>query len=169
VTRSLLFALMLSASAGSAWAAPGPSRRTTEAAPASTRYVERVRAFLALQKELGSALSARKGATPQGAIFTPIVAAQFRAIILTAFQGPQGSHIRRTILEGDPVTPTALRVNEAYPEDIPSTTMPPTLLRRLPALPADLAYRIVGRALVLQDIRDNMIVDVLPDAIPVVR
>jgi hypothetical protein len=44
--------------------------------------------------------------------------------------------------------------------------MPPTLLRRLPALPGELAYRIVGRALVIQELRTSMIVDFMPDAIP---
>ena len=77
--------------------------------------------------------------------------------------------MRRTIQEGDPVTPTTLRVNDVYPEEIPLTTMPPTLLRLLPALPMELAYRIIGRALVLQDIKTNVIVDFLPDAIPRVR
>lgn len=74
--------------------------------------------------------------------------------------------MRRTIQEGDPVRATTLHVNEVYPEEIPLTTMPPMLLRRLPELPMELAYRIMGRALVLQEIKTNVIVDFIPDAIP---
>ena len=44
--------------------------------------------------------------------------------------------------------------------------MPPTLLRQLPDLPNELAYRIIGRALALQDIKANLIVDFIPNAIP---
>jgi len=44
--------------------------------------------------------------------------------------------------------------------------MPPTLLRLLPPLPPGLAYRIVGRALMLQDVRTNTVVDFMNDAIP---
>ena len=53
-----------------------------------------------------------------------------------------------------------------YPDDQPRTTMPPTLLRRLPVLPKELAYRIIGHALVLQDTKTNLIVDFIPNAIP---
>jgi hypothetical protein len=62
-----------------------------------------------------------------------------------------------------------LHVNDVYPEEIPRTTMPPTLLRDLPALPMELAYRIIGRALVLLDIKTDVIVDFIPDAIPRLR
>jgi len=44
--------------------------------------------------------------------------------------------------------------------------MPPTLLREFPDLPKDLAYRIIGRALVLQDLKTNLIVDYIRNALP---
>jgi hypothetical protein len=37
--------------------------------------------------------------------------------------------MRQTIQEGDPATLSMLHVNDVYPEEIPRTTMPPTLLR----------------------------------------
>lgn len=101
-----------------------------------------------------------------GDIFTTSVTKQFHKIIRDAFRGRDGRHMRRTIQEGDPVRATTLHVNEVYPEEIPLTTMPPMLLRRLPELPMELAYRIMGRALVLQEIKTNVIVDFIPDAIP---
>ena len=46
------------------------------------------------------------------------------------------------------------------------TTMPPDLLAVLPPLPPELEYRFVHRDLVLWDVRADLIVDVLRDAIP---
>ena len=112
--------------------------------------------------------SARAGAR-QGDLLTPEVADHFEKIIRAAFRGKNGRNMRRTIREPVPARTVTLRVNDAYPEDIPTTTMPPTLLSRLPELPRELAYRIIGRALVLVDIRSNVIVDFIPDAIPKVR
>jgi hypothetical protein len=126
---------------------------------ASRAFVRRARVYVALD-------APARAAYRQGDLFTRDVAADFRTMIRKAFDGKSGRNMRRTIRESDPIRATVLRANDVYPEDIPQTTMPPTLLRRLPALPAELAYRIVGGALVLQDIRTNMIVDFMPDAIP---
>jgi hypothetical protein len=59
-----------------------------------------------------------------------------------------------------------LKVNDSYPPDLPLTTMPPTLLQLLPPLPQQLEYRIVGRDLVLLDLKANLIVDVVRQALP---
>jgi hypothetical protein len=47
--------------------------------------------------------------------------------------------------------------------------VPPTLLRTLPRLPDEVAYRILGSALLLVDRKANMIVDFMPNAIPQAR
>jgi len=39
-------------------------------------------------------------------------------------------------------------------------------LRRLPELPQELVYRIVGHDLTLQDTKARLIVDLIPNAIP---
>ena len=57
-------------------------------------------------------------------------------------------------------------MNRIYPDLGPYTTVPPTLLMRLPPLPDMLAYRIVGRDLILLDITASLLVDFLPRAIP---
>ena len=44
--------------------------------------------------------------------------------------------------------------------------MPPDLLAVFPRLPSELDYRFVHRDLVLWDVRADLIVDVLRDAIP---
>ena len=102
----------------------------------------------------------------QGDIFTREVAEHFRKIIRKAFKEPGGRVMRKTIQELDPVKAVVLKVNEVYPDDHLRTTMPPTLLNRLPALPKELAYRIIGHAFVLQDTKTNLIVDFIPKAIP---
>ena len=68
--------------------------------------------------------------------------------------------------QGDPVKPFRLRVNDTYPDTLPATTVPPALLLTLPQLPKEVAYRIVGRELVLQDVEANLIVDFVHEALP---
>jgi hypothetical protein len=57
-------------------------------------------------------------------------------------------------------------VNDAYPADIPLQSTPPTILANLPRLPPEIEYRIAGHALVLRDVEANIVIDVIPDAIP---
>jgi hypothetical protein len=59
-----------------------------------------------------------------------------------------------------------VQVNQGYPDSLPFTTVPPTLLRKLPRLPDEMAYRILGSVLLLVDRKANLIVDFMPNAIP---
>ena len=87
-------------------------------------------------------------------------------MIRSIFQGPSGTKVRRTIRQGEPVPDRHLTVNSDYPEHLPVTMVPPTLLLRLPQLPKELAYRIIGHDFVLQDIEARVIVDFIPGALP---
>ena len=189
MTARVLWGLAICACAAAASAAPEQSRQATEAARVEAVFADRVRAYVTLQqgqegwaalkpttdpaqiasrkRDLAASIANARRDSRQGDIFTPDVTALFHRVILEEFRGKDGRRIRRTILEGDPAPVTVLHVNEMYPEEIPVTTTPPTLLRRLPSLPEGLAYRIVGRALVLLDIQTNLIVDFIPDAIRV--
>jgi len=75
------------------------------------------------------------------------------------------SDIKKSLARSEPVL-VALRVNEMYPENVPLQSTPPTILLNLPRLPSDLEYLIDGHALVLHDISANLVVDLIPDAIP---
>jgi hypothetical protein len=109
---------------------------------------------------------ARRGAR-QGDIFTGEVTRQFRRIIRGEFQGPEAQQLRKTIRPEEPSKVIArLHVNDVYPESAELITTPPTLLSKLPQLPQELAYRIVGRDLVLKDTKAGLIVDLIPNAIP---
>jgi hypothetical protein len=136
---------------------------SSPAAGKSTRDSEQI---ADRQHELARRIAATRRGARQGDIFTHEVAKEFEKIIRKAFKEPGGRNMRRTIQEDGPVKPTVLHVNDVYPEAISRTTMPPTLLRQLPDLPNELAYRIIGRALALQDIKANLIVDFIPNAIP---
>jgi len=59
-------------------------------------------------------------------------------------------------------------INTVYPTTLPLATFPPALLRKLPDLPPELEYRLVGRSLILRDVKANLIVDVLRDVVPTI-
>lgn len=59
-----------------------------------------------------------------------------------------------------------LAVNTIYPTTLPLATFPANLLEKLPKLPPELEYRMVGRDLVLRDTTGNVIVDVLTNVFP---
>jgi hypothetical protein len=101
-----------------------------------------------------------------GDIFTPAASEEFRRVLRSIFQGPSGRDVRRTIRQGEPVPDRHLTVNSDYPEHLPVTTVPPTLLLRLPRLPPELAYRIIGHDFVLQDMEARVIVDFISGALP---
>ena len=96
-----------------------------------------------------------------------------RVLTSTLGAGKNGKKMRASIKEGNPknerapgeVQPT-IAVNAIYPTNAPLSTVPPSLLLRLPKLPTDLEYRFVGRTLVLRDREANMIVDFLKEAVP---
>jgi hypothetical protein len=96
----------------------------------------------------------------QGDLFTPQATAAFRTIL----RQMDGS-TWKMIMDANP-GPFVNRVNDAYPKSKPLSTMPPDLLARLPRLPEGLQYRFVGADLILHDTRSNLIVDRIPEAIP---
>jgi hypothetical protein len=153
-------------------------------------FTDRVQAYVQMQKNLEASLSplkptkdvaqivehqhalagkiadARRGAC-QGDIFTHEATERFRKIIHSEFHGPEGRLARQTIRQDDPSKVIKrLHVNDVFPEGIPLTTTPPTLLLKLPELPQELAYRFVGHDLTLIDIKARLIVDLIPNAIP---
>jgi len=115
---------------------------------------------------LADAIREARPMAKQGDIFTPESTPEFLKIIRGILQGASSANARRTIRQGEPVTGVHLAVNAAYPARLPRTTVPPTLLMRLPRLPDKLAYRIVGHDFVLQDTEARLVVDFIPGALP---
>ena len=102
----------------------------------------------------------------QGDIFTGVISTYFRKQIYAVVKGHHGKRVLTSLRRAEPVKEIPLQVNQPYPDGIPLQSMPPTLLLRLPKLPKELEYRIVGGNLVLLDVEPNLVVDILPDAIP---
>jgi hypothetical protein len=139
------------------------SIESTLPAVKSTDLPEMITAHqLALARKIREARPSAK----RGEIFTEHATRAFRITIREEFQGPQGRNARTTIRQGAPLTKLHLQVNEPYPDGVPFTTVPPTLLLRLPKLPDQVAYRIVGRDLILLDVAANLVVDEIPEVIP---
>jgi hypothetical protein len=99
---------------------------------------------------------ARPSAT-QGDFFAPPIATEFRRLIQIALEGHGNTRVHKSLEHAEPVE-GQIKVNAPYPP-VPLQSTPPTLLANLPALPAGLDYRIVGRTLVLRDVQANLVLD----------
>jgi hypothetical protein len=107
----------------------------------------------------------------QGTILTPEIQEHFREIIRSEMRGRQGVPAKAAAKQGNPATeklpaPVPVKVNAPYPDSAPLSTVPATLLLRLPKLPKELDFRFVGRNLILRDVDASLIVDYIPNAAP---
>jgi len=180
--RFLQAASLLLALAGTACAETPPLSKQP---PGFDDFTQRVQQYMKLRKalpnehitkrqeqivdrrhSLADAIRDARPAAKQGDIFTPESSEQFLKVIRGTLQGSSAASVRKTIRQGEPLTGVHVAVNGAYPEHLPSTTVPPTLLLRLPRLPDKLAYRIVGHDFVLQDTEARLVVDLIPGALP---
>ena len=118
------------------------------------------------QRDLAQEIRAARPHARRGEIFTENAKEAFRRAIKAEFQGPLGRKARTTIRQGEPLARVHLRVNQSYPDGVPFTTLPPSLLLKFPKLPEQVAYRIVGHDLVLIDVEANLVVDRIPEIIP---
>jgi hypothetical protein len=63
---------------------------------------------------------------------------------------------------------TAIAVNTTYPANLPLATFPARLLQKLPDLPPELEYRLVGHHIVLRDVTANVVVDIARNIVPTI-
>ena len=121
---------------------------------------------------LATAIRAARSNAKPGDIFFEGVRPQLLAIIRSEVKGAAGVDARETIKEGNPkLEGTATKkmqmvVNAPYPDDAPLSSVPPSLLLKLPKLPEEVDYRFVGRDLILRDVGANIIVDFMTGVIP---
>jgi hypothetical protein len=118
------------------------------------------------QAALAKKLREARPHAKRGDIFTENAKKAFRKSVREEFGGPHARGARTTIRQGEPLAEVHLRVNQAYPDGVPFTTVPPTLLLQFPKLPDQVAYRIVGHDLILLDVGANLVVDRIPGIIP---
>lgn len=175
-------------------AAPSPPPRALAARagappelPAVAAFNRRVQAYYALHRELegpvhtvkassdpavtrhaidalgGRLRVARRGAR-QGDIFAADVVPLFRHWIRVQCQNSFAKLVDTTGDEPEPA-PKPVVLNEKWPGDA-ADYMTPDPQCGFPALPAGLEYRFVLRDLVLWDSHADLVVDLIPDAIP---
>jgi hypothetical protein len=119
------------------------------------------------QQSLAQNIRSKRSQAKAGDIFTPSISQLFKELIATPIRGNSGGKIRASLRHAEPVHELPLSINQEYPQTSAMQSTPPTLLSNLPKLPPDLEYRIVGRGLILLDTKANLIVDLLPDALPI--
>jgi hypothetical protein len=125
------------------------------------------------RRALADAIRKSRTGARQGDIFVAGEQPVFRAVLRSETAGREGAPARQIIKddnpkgnpEGHPTPPVALAVNGIYPDGAPRSTVPPTILLRLPKLPDGVEFRFVGKALILYDARANLIVDFIPNAL----
>lgn len=120
--------------------------------------------LVAQKKALATNIQKMRAGAKPGDIFTPDVQPILKRLLKPALKGSDGADNSKAIKEEKPVVP--LQVNVPYPEKQPLSMVPPDVLKQLPPLPKDLEYRFAMRHLLLFDSRANLVVDVLPNAIP---
>jgi hypothetical protein len=115
---------------------------------------------------LASAIKAERPDARQGDIFEPSAAAALRGIVADALSNVDVEFMLQGLYE-ECEMPTGYRaqVNAGYPKWA-TQEMPFVLLTALPGLPAGIQYRLIDHDLLLWDIDANLIVDVLPEALP---
>jgi hypothetical protein len=141
-------------------------RKTVQGSLPPEKPTRKRKQIVQRQAALAQKIRDARSSAKQGDIFTPQISSQFRQIVHNAFTGPNARYVRKTIREGAPLKGWTLSVNADYPEHLPLTTVPPTLLLNFPELPRNLEYHIVGRDLILLDIEARMVIDFIPGALP---
>jgi hypothetical protein len=179
---------LVGAEPSTAQAAPSPPKEAKNAAGFKD-FMDRVQAYISLHKSIASSLPALKPTDQpekianhqqtlaqkiretrrharRGDIFSEEARKAFRRTVREEFGGPHGHGARTTIRQGEPLKTIRLHVNEPYPDGVPYTTLPPTLLLTFPKLPDQVVYRIVGRDLILLDVEANLVIDRILDIFP---
>ena len=122
------------------------------------------------RKTLAAAVQKARAGSQRGEIFTPAIQSYFSKVLSSEMKGAAGADARDVVKDGNPkfepgATPP-VKPNAPYPEAEPLSSVPATILVRLPALPEEMDYRFVGRDLVLRDAKTGLVVDIFPSATP---
>lgn len=175
----LLFGLVVTATAGTGTTDPNPVgdfARAVRQYAALHQQLDRqlptlgvtdnAQAIADRSDALASAIRAARFGAREGDIFRPAVAASFRRAVATSLAAnaflPE-ELLASNLEEADEGTELPV-VNGRFPWGR-GALMWPCVLDALPALPPELQYRFVGRDLVLLDVKADLVVDILRDAV----
>lgn len=118
------------------------------------------------EKALAQAIMTLRAGAQPGEIFAPAYQPYFIQIVKDDF-ATRSARDRKALVSELPAK-MKVDVNTVYPTTLPLATFPAALLRKLPDLPPELEYRIVGRSLLLRDVKANLIVDILRNVVPTI-
>ena len=167
----------------SLWGGAGCSKPPAEDTPTVPEFEKRIAAYLEVQKKatadlpalkrtddpveitarevaMGAAIRAARANAKQGDIIVPETAAYLRKLVKEDLQSRTPEERKLMKDEIPPFTPT---VNQTYPSDHPIATFPATLLKIMPTLPEGLEYRLLSNALIIRDVKANLIIDYILD------
>jgi hypothetical protein len=115
---------------------------------------------------LAAAIRAERPHARQGDVFESSAGAAVRGIVASALSSVDVEFLLQALYE-ECEMPAGYRpqVNAGYPQWA-THAMPFILLTALPALPTGIQYRLIDHDLLLWDVDANLIIDVLPDALP---
>ena len=102
----------------------------------------------------------------QGQFFDTDMADKIRARIKETLSNSQ---ISIDSIDDERPTVTEPSIYLRFPAASEMATMPPSILRLLPALPPELEYRIVGEYLLLRDVKAALVLDYIARAVPRTR
>lgn len=105
---------------------------------------------------MGESVRAARANAKQGDVISPEVATYFRKLIAADIQNRTAAE--RKVMK-DELPPFSPKLNQTYPSEHPLATFPATLLAVMPTLPEGLEYRFLSDALIIRDIKANIIVD----------
>jgi hypothetical protein len=114
---------------------------------------------------LAAAIVRGRGKVALGEFFGPPVDAEVRRRLTEV---GKTIDLRAIVMPDDQEERSTGRVSlhARFPAGTLVSTMPPSVLAVLPAIPATLEYRFVGTTLILRDVEAALILDVLPNAVP---
>ncbi len=141
-------------------------QRTVEADLPTLKATDLPEMITAHQQALARKIREARPHAAEGDIFTHAAREAFRHAGLAALGGLRSATSRAYMGPDAPDPHMHLAVNDVYPDTEPTTAFPPQLLAAFPPLPAEVAYRIVGRTLILVDVKSRLIVDVARLVLP---
>lgn len=166
-----------------------PSKDRADDAAAFKDFSTRVQAYQTLQKAVESGLPSLKPtdlpemiaahqqalarklreARPHakaGDLFTHAACEAFRRASRAALTGTRTASSLAYMQPGEATPGMRIEVNGVYPNVEPITALSPELLASFPTLPPEIAYRVVGRTLIVVDVKSRLIVDIARRILP---
>jgi hypothetical protein len=114
---------------------------------------------------LAAAVRRARPRATQGEFFDAEAARIIRQRISAVLRSP-GAAVAIESIDDESRPKVQPSIHFRFPDGTELATMPPSILGLLPAVPAELEYRIIGEYLVLRDVGAALIIDFIPGAVP---